>query len=429
MKRIHILSTVNAANVSRDGDTYRIKDVCGARDGIVMNGRMYPGDELAAGVATLEGKPAPAGHPMKNGHFISALNGAALASAWIGSYCTNARHEGGKTLVDIEINSAQAKAHPQGSKLIERLDAAIAGTNSEPINVSTGLNGSFVTVNGESMGKRYSSIVTNIQYDHLAILLDQKGAATPADGVGMFLNSAGEPEQVETASLDLTPADRRNEGLTGWIRKLLGNSDLSFSQIDDQLRALLPENAWPREVFPKYFVWTDYDGNLFKQDYSISSDNQISLTSTPEPVVREVEYKAVKAANSTPDKGHEAVKEHILAALNQAGISVTGLDDNQLLSAYNSLISKPHTDALAAANAQLAEVNKAKADAEAAELNDLASKLAVNSALTVDDLKALPVARLRELAAKAAPITVGNTAHKPGDEFANYSLNKALEAK
>ena len=411
-KHIHILGAVNAANVSKDGDTYTIRDVCGAADGIVMNRRMYPGDQLAAGVQTLEGKPAPAGHPKSRaGHYISATNGEALASAWIGSYCTNARHAGGKTLADIVINGKQAAAHPKGAKLIERLDAAINGSNTQPIHVSTGLNADFVQASGESMGKKYDTVVTNIRYDHLAILLDEQGAATPEQGVGMFLNSSGAAEEVEVVNLDLSPVDRRAEGLMGWVRKLLGNnSDLSFDQIDMGLRALLPDGAWVREVFPKYFVWTDGNDGLYKQDYAVGSDNQISLTGQPVAVIRKVEYKAIEAANSTSEKGNDAVKTHILAALNSAGISVTGLDETQLLAAYNSLIAKPHIDSCAAINAQLTSAINALAKYETDELEVLAGKLAVNSSLTVADLKGLGLTRLKEIAATAAPVLVGNTA-------------------
>ena len=129
-KRIHILSAVNAANVSKSGATYTIKNVCGALDGIVMNGMLYPADQLADGVATLNGKPAPAGHPKDaEGRYISATNGDALLTAYVGAICRNARHEGGRTLVDVVVNEAQAKAHPDGAKLVERLDAAISGNN------------------------------------------------------------------------------------------------------------------------------------------------------------------------------------------------------------------------------------------------------------------------------------------------------------
>ena len=84
-------------------------------------------EQLAPAVASLEGKPAPAGHPKNaSGQYISALNGEALLTAYAGAVCRNARHEGGRTLVDVVINESQARAHPDGLKVVERLDAAIA---------------------------------------------------------------------------------------------------------------------------------------------------------------------------------------------------------------------------------------------------------------------------------------------------------------
>jgi len=64
IKRVHILSAVNAANVSKAGGTYTIKDVCGAVNDIVMNGKLYPADQLAKGAPTLEGKPARLNAPV-----------------------------------------------------------------------------------------------------------------------------------------------------------------------------------------------------------------------------------------------------------------------------------------------------------------------------------------------------------------------------
>jgi hypothetical protein len=423
-KRVHILSAVNAANISKAGSVYTIKDVCGAINDIVMNNRLYPADQLAAGVASLEGKPAPAGHP-KNaaGQYISALNGEALASAWIGSYAKNARHEGGRTLVDVVVNEVQAKAHTHGVKLIERLDAAIAGTNAEPIHVSTGLICEEIKANGESLGKKYSAIACNLQYDHLAILLDSAGAGTPEQGVGMFLNSEGNPEEVETVTANTDPDDKRSAGLLKWVKRLLVNgSELSFDQITDGLRALLPKDTWPREVFDRYVVWADYNADkLYRQDYSISSDGSLALTSDPIEVVRKVEYKPISISNSEKE---DSVKTHILAVLNTAGISVAGLDDPQILALYNAHQAKPAADALTAANSKLAELELKANAAVDAELTTLATSLAVNTSLKPEDFKAMGLARCKELAAtgKAAPVIVGNTG-KPADEMAGYSLN------
>jgi hypothetical protein len=424
LKRVHIISAVNAASVSKSGTKYTIKDVCGAVNDIVMNSRLYPADQLAAGVASLEGKPAPAGHPKNSaGQHISALNGEALASSWIGSYCTNARHVGGRTLVDIVVNEAQAKVHPTGQKLIERLDAAISGVNADPIHVSTGLTLQEITANGESLGKKYTSIATNIHYDHLAILLNENGAGTPEQGVGMFLNSQGAEEEVETVTVNAAPEDKRFAGLTGWIRKLLGNSsELSFDQISEGLRNLLPKDAWPREVFQRHFVWVDWNTDkLYRQDYSIGSDGSLALTSDPIEVIRKVDYEPVSNSQEKEDQ----VKTMILAALNTAGIAVAGLDDNQLLTAYNALQVKPHTDALVAANSKLAAMEIAANSAKDAELTALATSLAVNTSLKPEDFKAMGLERCKELAEakKATPVVTGNAGGGNSDEFAGYDIN------
>ena len=432
-KRVHILSAVNAANVSKDGSTYTIKDVVGAIDDIVMNSRLYPADQLKAAASTLEGKPAPAGHPKNSaGQAISALNGEALASAWIGSYVRNARHEAGRTIADVVVNEAQARAHPDGAKLIERLDAAIAGTNTDPIHVSTGLMMDPIIANGESRGKKYSSIVTNIRYDHLAILLNEQGAATPEQGVGMFLNSAGEAEQVEEVVINTEPEDKRNAGLLGWIKRLIGNeSDMSFDQISDKLYKALPENSWLREVYSKYVIYVTEapgrDSAYYRQDYAIDSAGSLSFLGSPVEVTRRVEYKPVETNSERTD----AVKQQILAALNAAGIQTESMDDSALLSAYNALITKPQVEALSAANAKLAEMEAGAKAAEAAELEKLAGQMAVNSLLTVADLKALGLKRLQEINASAqgaAPVLTSNSATKTASEFAGYSINSHLEA-
>lgn len=419
-KRVHILSAVNAANVSKSGSTYTIKDVCGAVDNIVMNRKLYPGEQLAKGAASLEGKPAPAGHPKNDkGQAISALNGEALASAWIGSYCRNARHTGGRTLVDVVVNEAQAKAHPEGAKLVTRLDAAIDGTNSDPIHVSTGLYHDSIATNGESNGKQYDSIAINYRYDHLAILVDGVGAGTPDDGVGLFLNEAGEPERIETFTLNSEPEDKRTKGLLAKIKQLLCNgADISFDAITSALYSQMPEGCWIRDVFDKYAIWSDRDGKLWKQDYTVSSDASVAFAGQAVEVIRTVDYAPI----TNQQKG-DKVKEQILAALNVAGIKTEGLDDVALLSAYNSVVSKPHVDALTTANSKIAGFEQAATVAANAERDTLAAELATNSSLTVDDLKALGLPRLKELKAKAAPVVVGNSGGQSGSKYANYSIN------
>lgn len=427
-KRVHLLSAVNAGAVSKSGSTYTIRGVCGAVDSIVMNGMLYPGDQLAAAAPGLNGKPAPAGHPKDSGgRFISAVNGEALLSAYIGSVCTNARHEGGRTLVDIVVNEKQAKASDAGAQLIERLDAALAGTNTEPIHVSTGLFCEVVNASGESGGKKYSRIATKIDYDHLAILLNERGAGTPEEGVGMFLNAAGEEEEVETGEISTDPEDRRSAGLMAWIKRLVSNSgsaDLSFDQITSALYALMQKDCWIREVFDRYVVWTDADGRMWKQDYSIGSSGSVAFSSEPVEVIRRVEYEEI-----TTNQESHGMKNLIVAALNAAGIKTDGLTDEQVLAAYNQLREQPLQKQLDVANSKIAEHEAAARAAEEAEVTALATELAVNSSLTVDDLKKLGKARLVEIKAKAAPVKPGAAGGSGEDRYAGYSLNSFIDAK
>lgn len=424
-KRVHIVSAVNAANISKSGSTYTIRGVVGAVDDIVMNRRLYPADQLAAGVKSLNGKPAPAGHPKNSkGQHISAANGEALAAAWIGAYCTNARHEGGRTLTDIVVNGDMAMATEQGKKLVERLDAAIAGTNADPVHVSTGLNLIEVVANGESHGKKYTSIATNLQYDHLAILLDEVGAGTPEQGVGMFLNSEGGEDAIETIQVNQEPEDRRYEGAIGWLRSLFTNKDISFDQIASGLQLLMPDSCWVREVFPGYAEWVDRGGKNWRQEYLASENGSVAWVGQPVEVLRQVSYEPV-----TNHQEIDIVKDQIIAALNAAGVNVDGLTEAQLLQAYNSVVAKPHQEALAAANSKIVEFEAAKTAAENSERDALAIELATNSSLTADDFKAMPLARLKELKVKAAPVSVGNSQEqkKPGDEFAGYSINSLID--
>lgn len=435
--RVNIISAVNARAVSKDGDRYTVAGVVGAVDDIVMNSRLYPAAELAKAAIQLEGKPAPAGHPKNSkGHHISASNGEALASAWIGAYCVNARHEGGRTICDIVINGAQAKAHPDGAKLVERLDAAIAGNAVEPIHVSTGLYLREIAANGESRGKQYRAIAADIQYDHLAILLNERGAGTPADGVGMWVNAEGAETRVETVELDANAADLRGEqsALSRWLRRVIGRNnadELSFDAIQRAIKAALPEgDNWPVEIYPRSVVWVDADNRLWQQDYAVSSAGVVSLAEDKIEVRREIEYAPVEKVENRQEP--DPMKDQIIAALNAAGIDAAGLSDAQALVAYSQLVQKPIADKLATVNAKIEAMEAEKLTALNAERDTLAGKLAANSALTVDELKALPVETLRRLSAPgAAPVVVANTADpkKPASMFAGYDLNNPTGAK
>lgn len=410
--RVNIISAVNSAKISKNNGLYTIRDVVPIVDDIVMNGLLYPGAEIEKSYQSLSNTAAPSGHPQNaDGQFVSAADAVAMQEYWIGAAVTNARKDGDSVLVDITVNADQANAMENGRRLISRLDSAIAGNAGEPIHVSTGVMLRKKAAKGESKGKAYNAIASDMVFDHLAILLDEQGAGTPEEGVGMWLNQSGETEKVFAVNLEV-------------------NSDeMSYREIEQKLWEYLQEeypqgDTWIADVYAKYFIYRLGD-SFYKSDYNIDSENVVSLIGDPQQVERKTEYEPVSNREDAP-----TMKDTLVAALNAAGINSAGMTDNDILAAYNALQTKPLNEQVAKLAETVATMESNEAKRIEGEKKAIADKLAVNSALTAADLMALPLERLQELSANAAPVVLGKaTDGDKESEFKGYSLNSFQEDK
>lgn len=416
--RVNIVSAVNSAKISKSNGMYTIRDVVPIVDDIVMNSIAYPAAEIDKAYPSLNNTPAPAGHPRNaDGQYVSAANATAMQQYWVGAAVTNARKEGDAVLVDITVNEAQAQAMDNGKQLIERLDAAMAGNAGEPIHVSTGVLLRKTAAKGESKGKAYNAIASDMVFDHLAILLDEQGAGTPDEGVGMWLNHEGESEPVFMVNLEVKGVKKR--------KPITANSDeLSFSDIamklSEVLSAAMPQqDAWVVDIFDKYFVYRLGD-SFYKSDYYIDSENVVSLIGDPQQVERKTEYDTINNREESSQ-----MKDAIIAALNAAGIGHEGRSDADNLAAYNALQRKELEQQVNTLTEKIVSMEANEAKRIEGEKKAIADKLAVNSALTAEDLMALPLQRLQELSAvnAAAPVVVGNASQQPQSEFAGYDIN------
>ncbi|HHQ9433757.1 TPA: DUF2213 domain-containing protein, partial [Klebsiella variicola] len=160
---------------------------------------------------------------------------------------------------------------------------------------------------GESKQKKYSWIARNMQFDHIAILLDEPGAGTPEEGVGMFVNADGQEGEVETASL-VEAANSLKDGLLNKVKFFLThNSDASFDEIYQMLREAIraPSGSdvyrYVVTVWPDKFIFEE--GNkLFQQKYLID-DSTVTLVGDPVEVVRKpTEYEVKTNGETNPMK-------------------------------------------------------------------------------------------------------------------------------
>lgn len=410
--RVNIISAVNSAKISKSNGLYTIRDVVPIVDDIVMNGLLYPGSEIDKSYKSIDDTPAPASHPKNaDGQYVSAANATAMQQYWVGAAVTNARKEGDAVLVDITVNEAQAQAMDNGKRLIERLDAAMAGNAGEPIHVSTGVLLRKTNAKGESKGKAYNAIASDMVFDHLAILLDEQGAGTPEEGVGMWLNQEGKTEPVFAVNLEV-------------------NSDeMSYREIEQKLWEYLhaeypQQDTWIADVYAKYFIYRLGD-SFYKSDYNIDSENVVSLIGEPQQVERKTEYEPINNREESSQ-----MKDAIIAALNAAGISHEGRSDADVLAAYNALQKQELQKQNEELVGKIATIEANEAKRIEGEKKAIADKLAVNSALTAADLMALPLERLQELSVNAAPVVLGGAkAEEKESEFKGYSLNSFQEDK
>ncbi|WP_314154584.1 DUF2213 domain-containing protein [Rouxiella badensis] len=370
LSSIHVKSlAINASNIStttiNGQEHYVIRGAVPIVDDIVMNGGLYPAEEINNSYQTMEGKLMPLPHPMVDGKYVSANDPRAINAYHVGAWAQNVSKSGDQVVMDVYINKAVAETKPDGKRLINRLDEMIAGTNTDPIHLSTGLLTNKEKKSGESKEKKYTWIARNMQFDHIAILLDEPGAGTPEEGVGMFVNADGQEGEVEIASL-IDAANSLKDGLVNKVKFFLThNTDASFDEIYQMLREAIraPSGSdvyrYVVTVWPDKFIYEE-GSKLFQQKYLID-DNAVTLVGEPIEVVRKpTEYEVKTNGEQNP------MKQKMIAALNAAGVTTEGLTDDQVWDAYNQQMQK----------------KAGGGDPDQAQINSDVITAAVNAALT-----------------------------------------------
>ena len=169
--------TATAREVTHGGRKYLVSPVVALVAGVV-NGLYVPADELSKHVAAWNGRPISITHPQANGQYISA-NSPDVWAASVPGQLWNAHADGDKLKADLWVDIDKAsKLGDSGTKIVQRMRANL------PIEVSTGYFADVEPTPGVWNGKIYTGITRNIRPDHLALLPDEIGACSWADGCG-----------------------------------------------------------------------------------------------------------------------------------------------------------------------------------------------------------------------------------------------------
>lgn len=379
--RVNIRSVMNAAavrKVKRNGRDLVIVPSATLPDDVVMNGIKYPAAEIEASFMTLNRSPAPLGHPMINGKFVSARDPEGINVGYIGAWNENVRREGGRVLLDKVIDVEVANRTENGKAVLAAIDKG------GPIHTSTGLVAKLEAVNGASDHKH---LARGIIFDHDAILLNEDGAATPEQGVGMLVNAAGENEEIEVINSALSEADR----------------DLDWA-VDSLARALEKRERAPMLERLKTALIDAFNG--FGREPSLNQKED-DMTVEEQLKALSVKVNALSETVSTESLG-KAIGDAVAAAVTNA--------------------VKPLTD-------NLTELQNAQKAKDTAELTELVNVIVKANLLDEPTAKELTLNAARALAAKAKPGKAAalngapNLGNKSDDEFAGIDLNAGMEAK
>lgn len=334
-------------------------------DNVVMNDILYPADEIANSYKTLERSPAPMGHPLINGKFVSASDPEGINGHWIGAWNENVRQEGGRVLLDKVIDVEVANRTEEGKALIDAINRG------DPIHTSTGLLGNLTDAPAGSGAK---SAIKNMIFDHDAILLNEQGAATPDQGVGMMVNAKGENEEIEVINSAIEDDAMRHLGYA----------------VDDAIRAVEKLERAPMIERIKSAVLKVVRG----EDEETAAQNEgASEMADDKKKIEELETKVNELSEGLAKMVGDAVQNAV----------------------------KPLVDAQAEMKANQEAKDKA-------ELDGLVNKIVKANIMGEDAAKELTLNVARELAKKAEPGTAAalNSAGIGGDGAELYDLNAVM---
>lgn len=269
--RVNVRVAVNAASIRREqhnGREHIVVPSFTLPDGVVMNNGLYPKEEIDKAYAGLEGTLAPLSHPMVDGDYVSARQPEAINSYHIGAWNKNVKRIGNRVAIEKWIDVEFAKNSEGGRALLEAIDKG------DPIHTSTGI---FLDREMTPNADGYGWIARNMQFDHDCILLNEQGAATPADGVGMMVNKTF----VINSEIPVVNEDALDDSY--------GEKLAILSEAVKERFATSDSYAYVQDFDDRALIYVTPEGT-YTIDYHYEGDNPI-LTGESKVVTVETSYK------------------------------------------------------------------------------------------------------------------------------------------
>lgn len=369
-----------------DGVDHMVIPVVAVKEG-VLNGIFYPETAIKQFATSWNGSPVSVNHPIQNGKDASANLPKFEGTINVGKFF-NAHVEDKSLKGEIWLNIE--KSNRLGyQEIVKHFQA------NKPMEVSTGLSAMLEKTPGTHEGKAYNAVVKTIVPDHLALLPNEAGACSIADGCGALRNNAKESpcgcnKCTDTHTPVTNDTDKAvTEKVDGIINKFVTKVTDFMSNKNEKVETMNKAELIASLIANKRTQFTEAD-KVTLESYDLALLNKITPVEDKEP-----------AADTKPvDKPEDVANK----------VDTFSAEDRAL---FNRLKDGEVTKI---ANMRVA-VEKA------------------NSHLSKDDVAGLPMAVLEKMAATIQPVANyavaggAGAAENKTHKRASIIMNKAFDPK
>lgn len=212
----------------------------------VMNGLFYSIDEVNKSYSQLDSLPAPAGHPKVNGKNVSAYHPLATNAHNVGGFVRAPKIVGNQVINELVFDIEVANKDDRGKEIVNRIKSG------SRIGVSTGLDAKISNSGGDHSGKPYRGAVSDIKFDHVAVLLNEVPAGESTFTINenesiLVCEMASHKHECATCKQSREVSNNHQEVITMDKEKLvlsiIGNSANSYTMADKDALLSMSEDA------------------------------------------------------------------------------------------------------------------------------------------------------------------------------------------
>lgn len=286
--QVNVTTKVNSQQIRREvhnGREHLILPSYTLPANVVMNGGLYPASEIDAHYKGLEGTLAPLGHPTVDGKHVSAFSPEGINVGHIGAFNRNVKKSGSRVYLEKWVDIEVAQRIEGGKRLLDRVAALERGEDVPPIHTSVAVFLEQLEANAEQQAAGAQWVAKINGMDHDAILLDEVGAATPEQGVGLMVNAD------QASALEVNSGVLVGESFREREQRLERAARQKFAPGPD-------DYAWVADFTDTQAVIVQNGGEAKVYGYTVES-GKVSFDDTGAPVVRQESWVAMLANSAT----------------------------------------------------------------------------------------------------------------------------------